>query len=107
MGRDETKHYSKHKRSHDTTDDHEHRNKKRHKDREDGSSSNKRKKEKRSKEEARIVDEDMNGEDMWVEKNIDLEGEIVSCSRVLRVLYPFTQSLYGSLSQRTYPQQKV
>ena len=79
MGRDESKHSSKHKRSHDLGGDHEHRHKKRHKDRGDEGSSSKRKKEKRHRGETRIVDDDVNDEDMWVEKNIDLEGEIVSC----------------------------
>jgi hypothetical protein len=81
MGHDERKHLSK-KRAHDVTAEQEHRRKKRHRDREEeasGSSKSKRK-EKKSSGSTRIVDEDVNDDDMWEEKNIDLEGEIVRSS---------------------------
>lgn len=77
MGRDDTKHSSKLKRSHDVSGDHEHKRKKRHKDHGEEGSSKKRK-EKRPKGETRIHDEDVNDDDMWEEKNIDMEGERVS-----------------------------
>ena len=80
MGKDDSNHSSK--RRHDVTADQEHRRKKRHKERdEEGSSRRKEKKERKEKKASgstRIVDDDVNGDDMWVEKNIDLEGEIVS-----------------------------
>ena len=78
MGRDDGKHSSK-KRSHEASADKEHRHKKRHRDRDDeasGSSKSKRKEKKSSSGSTRIVDEDIN-DDMWEEKNIDMDGEIV------------------------------
>lgn len=71
MGRDETKSSSsKHKRSHDN--EHDEKRKKRHKTREHGS-----KREKKAKG-GRIVDDDVADDDMWEEKNIDMDGERVS-----------------------------
>lgn len=77
MGRDETKSSSKHKRSHDVSTDQEHRRKKRHKERDEASGSSKKRKEKKAGGSTRIVDEDVVDDDMWEEKNIDLDGEIV------------------------------
>ncbi len=71
MGHDD--HISKHKRSQDKGD-REHR-KKRHKSDKDGHNS-KRKKDDVNR--AHIVDEDVSGDDMWIEKNIDMDGERVS-----------------------------
>ncbi|PSS06844.1 hypothetical protein PHLCEN_2v3563 [Hermanssonia centrifuga] len=68
MGHDD--HISKHKRSQDKGD-REHR-KKRHKSDKDGHNS-KRKKDDVNR--AHIVDEDVSGDDMWIEKNIDMDGE--------------------------------
>ena len=107
MGRDESKHSSKHKRSHDVSGAHEHRRKKRHKDREDEGSSSKRKKEKRSKGETRIVDDDVIDDDMWVEKNVDLEGEIVSRLHAFQSSPSIHPSLLCSLWPRISPQQKA
>lgn len=71
MGRDETKaSSSKHKRAHDS--EHDEKRKKRHRTREHGS-----KREKRAKG-GRIVDDDVADDDMWEEKNIDVDGERVS-----------------------------
>lgn len=64
-------HTSKHKRSRDKGE-REHK-KKRQKSDKDGSS-----KHKKGRHETRIVDDDVNDEDMWMEKNIDMDGEKVS-----------------------------
>ncbi|KII90551.1 hypothetical protein PLICRDRAFT_52280 [Plicaturopsis crispa FD-325 SS-3] len=61
---------SKHKRAHDK--DPERKSKKRHKhDDGEGSSSRKRKR----KDTVGVLNEDMDGDDMWVEKNIDMDGQ--------------------------------
>ncbi|KAF9049559.1 hypothetical protein BDZ89DRAFT_1242473 [Hymenopellis radicata] len=64
---------SKHKHSHD--DDAERKSKKRHKHDDDGGGSKHSKKRKREDKGSRIVDDDPDDEDMWVEKNIDMDGE--------------------------------
>ncbi|TFK48693.1 hypothetical protein OE88DRAFT_1663765 [Heliocybe sulcata] len=67
---DSVRAHAKHKHSHDK----EHKSKKRHQD-EDGAERKKRKrKEKESS--MKIVDEDADDDDMWVEKNIDMDGEL-------------------------------
>ncbi|CDO76102.1 hypothetical protein BN946_scf184649.g28 [Trametes cinnabarina] len=72
MGDDETR--SKHKSRHDK-DDREHKSKRRHKSDKDSGSSRKRSR-KDDAEHLHIVDDDVNDDDMWVEKNIDMEGEV-------------------------------
>ncbi|KZT28863.1 hypothetical protein NEOLEDRAFT_1129124 [Neolentinus lepideus HHB14362 ss-1] len=61
--------HTKHKRSHDK----EHKSKKRHRDEDDLERKKSKRKEKGSK--MKIVDEDVDDDDMWMEKNIDMEGE--------------------------------
>ena len=72
MDVDTSSHTSKHKRSREKGD-REHK-KKRHRSDKDSSSKHKHHKS------TRIVDDDVNDEDMWEEKNIDMEGERVSAS---------------------------
>jgi len=57
----------------------DHKSKKRHKheDHED-SSSRKRKRKDKDRDKLHITDDDPDGEDIWVEKNIDMDGERVS-----------------------------
>lgn len=76
---------SKHKRSHDK--DPERKSKKRHKHDHDGEgSSHKRKR----KDKVNVLDEDMDGDDMWVEKNIDMDGERVRVKiYICSLLCPF------------------
>lgn len=69
---------STHKYSHKhKSDDHEHKSKKRH--RRDGPEETRKHKKRKDKSEGNlgIVDDDVDDEDMWVEKNIDMEGERV------------------------------
>ncbi|KZP31432.1 hypothetical protein FIBSPDRAFT_1037429 [Athelia psychrophila] len=75
---DTEKHSSKHKRSRDKDGDK--KTKKRHKKDDDEHHSRKRK----TKEEAklRIADDDPDDEDMWVEKNIDMDGTKVLASDI-------------------------
>ncbi|TBU47785.1 CwfJ C-terminus 1-domain-containing protein-like protein [Dichomitus squalens] len=73
MAGDDSKRSSKHKHRHDKGD-REHKSKRKHKAQE-GSSSRKRSRQDNG-EHFHIVDEDANDEDMWVEKNIDMEGEV-------------------------------
>lgn len=75
MAGDETKRASKHKHRHDS-DDREHKSKRRHRDKADKESSRKRSR-KDDGGHLHIVDDDANDEDMWVEKNIDMDGEKV------------------------------
>ncbi|KAI0657373.1 CwfJ C-terminus 1-domain-containing protein-like protein [Cubamyces menziesii] len=72
MGDDNARHSSKHKSRHDK-DDREHKSKRRHKS--DKESSRKRSR-KVDSDRLHIVDDDVNDDDMWVEKNIDMEGEV-------------------------------
>jgi hypothetical protein len=53
-----------------------------------GDANDKRKHKKRKEKEAvvRVVDDDLDGEDMWVEKNIDTVGEKVRKALVYMVL---------------------
>ncbi|KAL1950615.1 hypothetical protein VTO73DRAFT_5739 [Trametes versicolor] len=69
----DTKRASKHKHRHDS-DDREHKSKRRHRDKADKESSRKRSR-KDDGSHLHIVDDDANDEDMWVEKNIDMDGE--------------------------------
>lgn len=74
MGDDLEKHSSKHKRSHDK--DPERKNKKRHKHDDEGRSK-KRKRSDKDHGKLHITDDDPDEDDMWVEKNIDMDGERV------------------------------
>jgi hypothetical protein len=71
--------------SHNKDKEHKHKSKKRERHGH-GDADEKRKHKKRKEKEAvvRVVDDDLDGEDMWVEKNIDLDGEKAS-----NVLYIF------------------
>ena len=77
MGDDDTKHSSKHKRSRDSGERDKHKSKKHHKSHRDKDERSKRK-DKKDRDGSRIVDDDAADEDMWVEKNIDMDGEYVS-----------------------------
>ena len=77
-GDDNARHSAKHKSRHDK-DDREHKSKRRHKS--DKESSRKRSR-KVDSDRLHIVDDDVNDDDMWVEKNIDMEGEVVRGSFV-------------------------
>ncbi|KAF9236508.1 CwfJ C-terminus 1-domain-containing protein-like protein [Melanogaster broomeanus] len=82
MGEDRDKHSSKHKRSRDKDSDH--KTKKKHKSTHDSSKKHKR----RAPDSVHITDDDPNDDDMWVEKNIDLDGE-----RLLATDIPTAESL--------------
>ena len=86
MGGDDTKRSSKHKHRHDKDDrDREHKSKRKH-HKSDKESSRKRSR-KDGADHLHIVDDDPGDEDMWVEKNIDMEGEQVrSTSPSLRYI---------------------
>jgi len=66
--------------SHDLKDKHKERKHKSKKREHHGESDDRRKHKKRKEKETvvRVVDDDLDGEDMWVEKNIDRDGEKVS-----------------------------
>ncbi|KAI0712218.1 CwfJ C-terminus 1-domain-containing protein-like protein [Earliella scabrosa] len=70
MGGDDTKRSSKHKHKHDK-DEREHKSKRKHKSEKESS----RKRSRKDEEHLRIVDDDVADDDMWVEKNIDMDGE--------------------------------
>lgn len=75
MGRHgEEKRSSKHKHSRDKLD-HEHKSKRKH--RSDKDESSKRRRHSKDEDNVRIADDDPD-DDMWVEKNIDMDGENVS-----------------------------
>lgn len=65
---------------HDLKNKHKERKHKSKKREHHGDSDDRRKHKKRKEKEAivRVVDDDLDGEDMWVEKNIDKDGEKVS-----------------------------
>jgi hypothetical protein len=66
--------------SYDLNDKHKDRKHKSKKREHRGDSNDRRKHKKRKEKEAvvRVVDDDLDGEDMWVEKNIDKDGEKAS-----------------------------
>ena len=66
-----------------------------------GELDDRRKHKKRKDKEAvvRVVDDDLEGEDMWVEKNIDMDGEEVSKSTFLKWL---SLMVYRSKLQQIY-----
>lgn len=74
MGGDDSKHSSKHKRSHESGERDRHKSKKRHKSHKDESGKHRDKKDRHA---TKIVDDDINDDDMWMEKNIDMDGERV------------------------------
>lgn len=78
---------SKHKRHHDKEKDGDHRSKKRHKYGDDERDSERRSKKRSSKgkDKLNIIDDDPD-EDMWVEKNIDVNGENVRILNFTRYL---------------------
>lgn len=76
MGDDKERKASKHKRSHEK--DPERKSKKRHKHGDEGGSSSKKRSKRDRSDKLHITDDDPNDEDMWVEKNIDMDGERVS-----------------------------
>ncbi|KAF9226324.1 hypothetical protein BS17DRAFT_794490 [Gyrodon lividus] len=82
MGEDRSKHSTKHKRNRDK--DSEHKTKKKHKSIHESSKKQKR----RAADSVHITDDDPNDDDMWVEKNIDLDGE-----RLLATDIPTAESL--------------
>lgn len=69
-------HSSKHKRSHEKDPDR--KSKKRHKHDDEASSSRKHKRKDKERSKLKITNDDPNDDDMWVEKNIDMDGERVS-----------------------------
>ncbi len=71
MAGGDTKRSSKHKK-----DDREHKSKRKHKSEKDDSSSTRKRSRKDDGDHLHIVDEDPD-DDMWVEKNIDMDGERV------------------------------
>ncbi|KAF5360647.1 hypothetical protein D9756_004848 [Leucocoprinus leucothites] len=92
--KEKDKHRSRDKeeeRDRDAHSDRKHKKRRKHDDDHEGS-SRKHKHRRKDKEEKEghlsIVDDDVNGDDMWVEKNIDMEGE-----RVLATNIPTRKSL--------------
>jgi len=78
---------SKHKRSDDKEREHSSRKKHKH-DRDDPSrKKHKHKRDKHSTGGVQIVDDDPDDEDMWVEKNIDMDGEKVSNRSFKNIVY--------------------
>jgi hypothetical protein len=65
--------------SHNKDKERKHKSKK-HERHGHGDADDKRKHKKRKEKEAvvRVVDDDLDGQDMWVEKNIDMDGEKAS-----------------------------
>jgi hypothetical protein len=73
----------------DSLDKHKERKHKSKKREHHGESDDRRKHKKRKEKESvvRVVDDDLDGEDMWVEKNIDKDGEKASKVHILKWLY--------------------
>ncbi|EIM85864.1 uncharacterized protein STEHIDRAFT_147469 [Stereum hirsutum FP-91666 SS1] len=91
MGHGEDDSRVKHKHSSKHKHDHDRKGKKRHRG-DDGPSE---KHKKRKEDKLKVVDDDPDDEDMWVEKNIDMDGE-----RPLATDIPTADSL--NLSSRAY-----
>ena len=68
----------KHKRARDKGD-REHK-KKRHRSDKEASSGSSKRKDRHGHKATRIVDDDVDDEDMWTEMNIDMDGEKVRAS---------------------------
>jgi hypothetical protein len=88
MDNDLETHSSRHKRSHKKDPDHKSRKRRKREDHESSGRKCKRKDEEhdnKERDKLHITDDDPDDEDMWVEKNIDMDGERVSVlSIVLR-----------------------
>lgn len=86
---------------HDSKGKHKERKHKSKKREHHGESDDRRKHKKRKDKEAvvRVVDDDLEGEDMWVEKNIDMDGEEVSKSMFVKWL---SLMVYRSKLQQIY-----
>jgi hypothetical protein len=82
------KHSSKSKREKDRDSD---KSKKRHKHRDDDGERHGHKRKRKDEDKLHVVDDDLN-EDMWVEKNIDMDGERVRLASFV-VLHPVTESV--------------
>ncbi|KAI0826861.1 CwfJ C-terminus 1-domain-containing protein-like protein [Trametes gibbosa] len=78
---DDTKRASKHKHRHDK-DDREHKSKRRHHDKSQKEGGSRKRSRKDEGGHLKIVDDDANDEDMWVEKNIDMDGEVVLAANI-------------------------
>ena len=76
MGDDTEKQSSRHARSGDKDPDQKTKRRHKHQD-EGGCSSKKRKRKEKERDKPHITDGDLDDEDMWVEKNIDMDGERV------------------------------
>lgn len=85
MGGDDATRSSKHKHRHDK-DDRGHKSKRRHKSEKDESSRKRSRKD--GGDHLHIVDEDPD-DDMWIEKNIDMDGERVRGSTSRATTHPF------------------
>jgi len=101
MGDDDKQSKPKHRRSH-RDDEREHKSKKRHRHGDVGEKRKHKKPRDKSDKGLEIVDDDPNDEDMWVEKNIDMDGERV-CSILFCVV--FLAYIYDACSYLppTYP----
>jgi len=66
-------------------DKHKHSTKRKHRSEHESGSSKKHKRKAKEETKTRIVDDDPNDEDLWVEKNIDMDGERV-CSIIFCLL---------------------
>jgi len=96
MGNDRERHStSKSKRSRDKDRDGEHKSKKKHK------SEHKSHKRKSHTDAVHITDDDANDDDMWVEKNIDNDGERVGTHPIFPLDADMLCSLH-SFSRRTF-----
>lgn len=91
MGSDDHKR-SKHKHRKERDDEGEKKSKKRTKHEDDTERKHRKKRKHETKDSgSRVVDDDVDDEDMWVEKNIDMEGEKVRIHN-----YPVSGALINS-----------
>lgn len=100
MGR-EDKHSTKHKRHHDHD---ERKSKKRHKSSKSESTKSSRHKEPSGS--IRVVDDDPNEDDMWEEKNVDMDGEKVRFDPHERLTFEHELLDVFSLLPQKYQQQR-
>lgn len=102
MGEESSSKHSKGSRSHEKDPDRKSKKKRKHDD--DGGKKHKHKKVKEaSSSKLTVVDDDPDDEDMWVEKNIDMDGERVSPMSLHASL--FSYSLQGSSHRHPHRQQ--
>ncbi len=94
---------SKHKRHHEKDRDSEHRTKKKHKHDDDERASERRSKKRSSKgkDKLNIIDDDPD-EDLWVEKNIDMDGENVRMSNPTFLVLEFNVSISAADNRHTH-----